>query len=287
MRYNSIVSGSSKLLSVVLIFVLVHSPSDYLIALALQSGSFVVAGVAGLWSALSGFDIAFCRITARDIKIALADGWHLFVSNAATTLYTNTYVVLVGLFAGYTQAGYFSAAEKITRGITGTLGPLTQAVYPHIAVLASRSRTLAVDFLRKALVWVGGTFLLISFALFLFARPIGGLLFAASADGSLATLRWIAFLPFVLAVSTILAIQTMIPFGLEKQLGRIYIFAGLFSLVCSIPAIREFGSPGGGAALMSVELLVIILMWITLRQHDIHLLHLPENLTPAASAPVE
>src|SRR5262249_51449709 len=122
MGYNSVVSGAAKILSTLLIFVFVHRPSDYLLALGLQSGGILLAGIAGFWSALAGFDISFRKITLQDIREALRDGWHLFVSNAATTLYTNSSVFLVGILAGYTQAGYFSAAEKIVRGMIGALG---------------------------------------------------------------------------------------------------------------------------------------------------------------------
>ena len=273
MRYISIVSGGAKLLSAVLIFILVRHPSDYLLALGLQSGGILVAGIAGLLSALASFNISFCRVTREEIRQVLRDGWHLFVSNAAATLYTNTYVFLVGILAGYTQAGYFSAAEKITRAMIGVLGPVTQTIYPHISVLAGQSRDMAIRFLRKGLVWIGVLSFLPSALLLIFARPIAFIVFASRAEGSVSTLRWIALLPFVLAISSIFAIQTMIPFGLEKQLSRIYIFAGLGSLACAIPAISRFGSPGAGACLMSVEIVVVSLMWVVLKRHGIDLLH--------------
>ncbi len=271
MRYNSIVSGSARILSTVLIFVFVHHRSDYLIALGLQSGGALLAGISGFSSALLGFKIAFCKIEWADIRESLDDGWHLFVSNAATTLYTNTNVFLVGILAGYTQAGYFSAAEKLVRGMIAALGPLTQAIYPHISVLVDTSRDLAIGFLRKALLSIGSLFFVLSVILLIFARQIALLVFADRAAGSLPTLRCIALLPFVIAISTVLAIHTMIPFGLERQLGRIYIVAGLVSLACSVPTIHFFGSFGAGVCLMGVEVLVIALMWLSLRRNDIYL----------------
>jgi PST family polysaccharide transporter len=179
----------------------------------------------------------------------------------------------VGILAGYTQAGYFSAAEKLTRAMIGVLGPVTQTVFPHISVLVGQSRDMAMRFLRKSLAWIAVLSFIPSALLLVFARPIALVLFASRAEGSVSTLRWIALLPFALAISSIFAIQTMIPFGLEKQLSRIYIFAGFSSLACAIPAISRFGSPGAGACLMGVEIVVIGLMWVVLKRHGIDLLH--------------
>jgi len=278
MRYNSIVSGGAKILAAILTFVFIHRPSDYLLALGLQSGGILVAGIVGFCSALISFNISLCRVGWRDIVEVLHDGWHLFVSTAATTLYSNTYVFLVGILAGNTQAGYFGAAEKLTRGLMSALGPITQAIYPHISVLADNSRDLAIRFLRQALLWVGGIFLVPSVLLLVFAPRIASFVFAANAQGSVSTLRWLAFLPFVLAVSTIFGIQTMIPFDLERELSRIYVVTGLASILCAIPAVRRFGSPGAGACLMSVEILVVGLMWTALERRGIHLLRFGRSL---------
>ena len=128
------------------------------------------------------------------------------------------------------------------RGMIGALGPITQGIYPHVSILAESSRAAATNFLRKALLGIGGVFLLLSMLLLSFTRQLAFLVFGEGAAGSLSTLRWIALLPFVLAVSTVLATLTMIPFGLERQLSRIYVFAGLISLACCIPRIRVFGA---------------------------------------------
>jgi PST family polysaccharide transporter len=277
MRYNSIVSGSAKVISVLLIFVFVHHPSDYRLALALQSGGTLLAGIAGFWSALRSFDLSFCRVTRQAVTQALESGWHLFVSSAAATLYANSYVFLVGILAGNTEAGYFGAAEKISRSIIGVLGPITQAIYPHISIMADASREMAVKFLRKGLALVAGIFIVPSIALLVFTHPIAVLMFGSGSQGSLSTLRWLAMLPFVLAVSTVLAIHTMIPFGLEKQLSRIYVFAGVASLAAAIPTIRHFGSSGAGACLMIVETVVVTLMWVVLQRHGVNLLYSRAN----------
>ena len=271
MRYISVVSGSAKIASALLLFVFVHHPADYAVALAIQSGGVLIAGVAGVWIALSRFELSFQRLTFSDLCDTLRDGWHLFVSNAAGTLYATTNVFLVGLLAGNVQAGYFAAAERLTRSLQGMLGPITQAIYPHVSGLASRSREIALSFLRQSLLWIGLLSFVPSAILLLFAHPIAVLLFGNAAAGSVTPLRWMAMLPFILAVSSVLAIQTMIPFGMERSLSRLYVIAGLSSLAISIPSIHRYGASGGAAAVMVVELCIVIAMWQILRHHAIDL----------------
>jgi len=271
MRYISIVNGGARIFSALLLFVFVHHPADYTIALGIQSGGLLLAGVAGFWIGIRRFGLSYRPPTRVQLSETLRDGWHLFVSNAAGTLYATSNVFLVGLVAGNVQAGYFSAAERVTRSIQGLLGPVTQALYPHVSGLAARSQEIALNFIRKSLAWIALLSLIPSAALLLLAYPIATLLFANAAEGSLTPLRWMAMLPFILSVSSVLAIQTMIPFGMEKQLSRIYMIAGIASLAVSLPLIHRFGASGGAATVFFVEAAIVLAMWTVLRQHRIRL----------------
>jgi PST family polysaccharide transporter len=271
MRYISIVSGSARVLSAALLFVFVRQQSDYELALAVQSGGLLLAGVAGFWISTRRYHLQF-RVPSREqLAQVLNDGWHLFVSNAAGTLYATSNVFLVGLVAGNVDAGYFSAAEKITRSIQGMLGPITQAIYPHVSTLAAQSREIAIAFLRKSLAWIGLLSFVPSIALLVFAAPIAHLLFARAAEGTIAPLRWMAMLPFIIAVSGVLAIQTMIPFGMERQLSRIYVIAAVGSLCFSLPLIYIFGAAGGAAGVFVIETCIVSAMWLMLKRCGIDL----------------
>jgi polysaccharide transporter, PST family len=271
MRYISVVSGGAKLLAAAFLFILVRRPSDYLLAIAAQSGGLLLAGIAGFWVALARFKITFHCPSRGDLQQMLREGWHLFVSNAAGMLYATNNVFLVGLIAGNVEAGYFSAAEKTVRGVQGLLTPMTQAIYPHVSILAAESRQRAASFLRKTLVWMGLASVAPSMLLVAFARPVAVILFGAAAAGSIAPLRWIGMLPFIITISSVLAIQTMIPFGLERQLSRIYVTTGLASIIPLLASIHYFGATGAAAAILVIETSVVVAIWTTLKRHGVDL----------------
>jgi PST family polysaccharide transporter len=271
MRYISIITGLAKTLSTGLLFVFVHRPSDTLLALAIQSSGFVIAGLVGLWLASREIRFQFQWPTCKELRETLADGWHLFISMAAVSLYTNTNVFLVGLIAGNTQAGYFSAAEKLVRGAQGALTPIMQAIFPHVSALRARSEDLLIRFLRKSLLIVGGMSLAGSLALLLLAQPAAMILFGSNSMGCVPTLRWIALLPFIIAVSNVLGIQTMIPFGLDKQFSRILVAAGFVNVAVAIPLINWHGAQGAGASVLLTEVLVTTTMASVLARRGINI----------------
>ena len=272
MKYISMVSGGAKLLSAVALFIFVRDSSDYVLALAILSGGMLLAGIVGLVVAITKFGIIIRMPAKAEMMDTLRDGWHLFVSTAATTFYTNSNVFLVGIFAGNVQAGYFSAAEKIVRGMQGLLGPVTQAIYPHVNSLAGSSRELALAFLRKSFIWIGVFSFVPSFLLFLFAQPVSRLILGSTTGDVSEIFRWMAMLPFVVAISNVLGIQTMIPFGLERQLSRIYLFAGVGSLAFSILLIRHYGALGAAISVLTVELVIVFCMWESLRTRGLNVL---------------
>jgi len=272
MRYISVISGGAKLLAAVVLFFVVRRPSNYQLAIAAQSGGLLLAGVAGFWVALARFKISFHCPSRKDLQQMLREGWHLFISNAAGMLYASNNVFLVGLIAGNTEAGYFSAAEKTVRGVLGLLTPMTQAIYPHVSILAAESRQRAARFVRKTLMWMGLASLAPSALLLAFAGPVALILFGAAAQGSIAPLRWIALLPFVLTICSVLAIQTMIPFGLERQLSRIYVTTGLASILPLLASIHYFGATGAAAVVLIIETSVLAAIWTTLKRHGVDLL---------------
>jgi PST family polysaccharide transporter len=269
MRYISVIMGISRLFGAVALFVFVHHPTDALLALGIQSIVPMASGVAGLWIAFRKFHLRFVMPSSANLRLALVEGWHLFISQASVSLYTNTNVFLVGLLAGNLQAGYFSAAEKLIRAAQGLIAPLSQAAFPHVNALATRSRDLAVRFTSRILLWMGSISLLSSVLLLVFARPVALLCFGHAATESVPIIRWIAFLPFVVAVSNVLGIQTMIPFGLDRQFSRILIVAGLFNISLAIPLIRLFEAQGAGASVLCTEIIVTTTMIFVLHRHNI------------------
>jgi PST family polysaccharide transporter len=278
MRYISGIVGTTRLVGAAALLIFVHGPGDALLTLTIQSLALMSGGIAGLWIAFKRFHVGFAWPTADDLRSTLAEGWHLFLSTAALSLYTNTNVFLVGIFAGNLEAGYFSAAEKLIRAVQGLINPIIQAIFPHMNSLALRSRSLALSFASKAFIWVSAFAMACSLFIFLLAGRIVELGFGNSAGRSIPILRWIALLPFLGAISSVLGVLIMITFGLDKQFSKILIFAGIFNVTLAIPFIRAYGANGAGAAVLFTEVIVVLAIIFVLRQQKIYIFN-SENVS--------
>lgn len=275
MKYISLCTGLAKILSALALFIWVHHPQDGVLAVIFQSGGILVSGILGFAIALQDIDGAFVWPSISSLRRTLEDGWHLFVSSAAISLYTNTNLVLVGLLAGNTQAGYFSVAEKIVRAVSGLIAPAMQAFFPHVNSVLMLSRERALQMLAKLLRSVAVFTLLASAALLLFAHPLAILLLGkVSAEGSVEVIRWIALLPFLIGVSNVIGIQTMLPLGFDRPFSRILITSGILNVVLGIPLIHFLGAKGASMSLLLTEAYVTLAMAFFLQRKNIHLFRL-------------
>jgi PST family polysaccharide transporter len=271
MRHISIITGATKTLSAVLLFVFVHHSRDGALAVAIQSLGMLLAGAIGFAVCTRSADIDLQWPCWQDLRTCSAEGWHLFVSTASLSLYTNTNVFLVGMLAGNVQAGYFSAADRLVRATNGLVAPITQAVFPYISSLAPASSEAALAFIARSLKLMSGLALLPVITIFVLARPIAVLCFGYAADGAIPVMRWIAPLPFLVAVTSVLGVLTMLTFGLDKQFSRILIAAGILNLMVGIPLISRFAAQGAGASVLLTEAFVTVMMGLILRLNGINI----------------
>jgi O-antigen/teichoic acid export membrane protein len=275
MKYISVCTGIAKLVSAILIFTYVHHPQDGVLAVIFQSGGMMIAGTIGFAVALWEIDGRFVLPSKSSLWATFCDGWHLFVSTAAISLYTNTNLVRVGLLAGNVQAGYFSAAEKIVRAMTGLISPFMQAFFPYVNSLMSQSRESALRAISHILRWTAGGTFVVSVLLLLFANLITTLVFGSRATTDcVIVIRWISFLPFLIGVSNVLGLQTMLPFGFDRQFSRILLASGLLNIVLAIPFIHFVGASGAGISVLITEACVTLTMIVFLQCNDIHVLSL-------------
>jgi PST family polysaccharide transporter len=264
MRYISVISGSARIFSTLLLLVYVHNSNDALFALGIQGLGNILAGMAGFIVATRLIHISWRIPTLREMTISVREGWHVFISTSAVSLYTNTNIFLVGLIAGDRQAGYFSAADKIIRALQNLITPLSQSIFPHINELASKSAKAAVVFIAKSLRWIASCTFLVSLSIFVLAPRIVTLLFGSQAGDSAAILRWTAFLPFLIGVSNVLGIQTMLTFRMDKLFSKILIVSGFLNVALAIPLIHLFLAPGAGMSVLITECAVTTAMTVVL-----------------------
>lgn len=267
MRQITVLIVLARLLMVVAIFVLVRREQDYHLAAALQAGGMVLAGVGALLTLPRLVVLRWHWPGWHELHKVVADGWHVFLSTAGINLYTSSNVFILGLLTNHSVVGYYSAAEKLVKAALGLIDPVSQAVYPHIATLASRSRDAALAFIARLLRLQSLVALALSLLLYFMAEPLVGVLFGARFEPSVRVIEWLAALPFAIGLSNVFGIQTMLNFDMKLAFNRIIIASGLINLVLIIPLAYWHGAVGAAISVLITEYSVTMLMAMHLARH--------------------
>jgi polysaccharide transporter, PST family len=260
MYWISAINLAANVVFTIGIYALVHHSSDFVIAAIVQAAGKVVAGVLGLVILFSTERVKLTVPSFAQMHRRLADGWHLFLSSVAATLYTSSNAVVLGFVCGMTQVGYFTAAYKVFAAGQGVIAPMCQAVYPHVCSLAHRSREATVNYLRKTMVVIGGLSLAGGFLVIVFAKLIVGVAMGPKYLPSVPVLELMALTPFACAINNIYGTQGMLNFGMKAQFSRIIVASAVFNFLILIPLCLCFQARGAAASGLITETFVTLVM---------------------------
>ena len=271
MKYIPLLSVTAKTLVILGIFLLIRDTTDYLYVPLLQSAGTILVGLAGLGLALGKFRVRFQVPSAGVLARELVNGWHLFLSRMATTLYTTSNIVILGLLTDSTFVAYYAPGDKIVRAAAeGLQGPLSQAIFPHIGRLASQSKQAALRFTARAAKIAGVLTLAISVALFVGA-PYVGEVFGKKFEAGIPVIRVLSPLPFLMCLSNIFGVQIMANFGLKRLLTRILVVAGVLNVLLAVLLAGPFQHVGVAVAALTTEIVVTTAMFLALRRNGLNL----------------
>jgi PST family polysaccharide transporter len=176
------------------------------------------------------------------------------------------------LFTNNTIVGYYSGADKIIKAVESILSPVSQAVYPHISKIANESRAKAINFIRKIVLVTGGVNFALSLLIFVFAGTIVKILLGNEYIESINILRIMAFLPFIIGLSNIFGIQTMLTFDYKNAFSKILIAGSIMNIILSIIVVPLWKHIGTASAILVTEVFITVSMFIYLNRHGIKLL---------------
>jgi PST family polysaccharide transporter len=186
------------------------------------------------------------------------------MSTAAATFYTSSNAVVLGFVCGMTEVGYFSAAYKIFAAGMGLLSPMCQAIYPHVCSLAHRSNKLAVEYLRKAMIVIGGITFFGGLLVLALAPMIVRIAMGAKYAAAIPVLELMSMTPFAVAINNIYGTQGMLNFGMKPQYSRIIMLSAVFNNIILLPLCYWFKAPGAAASALITETAVTLMMAIML-----------------------
>ena len=265
MKYITYLNIGAKAFFTVCIFIFVQNEADYLLVPLLTALGFIVAGIWSLYIVKKEFNVSFAWQSIATLKLQLEEGWHVFFSSMAISLYTISATFILGLLTNNTIVGYFAGADKVVQAVKGLYQPVSQAIYPLIGKKIHEDKQAGLAFIQKT-TWIVGTgMFLISVLLFLLAEWIVNLLLGEQYKQTVVYLQIMAFLPFIIALSNIFGIQTMLNLGYKIAFSRILVAAAILGVGLSFVLVPLYEGLGTAITLLVVELFVTVVMFIYLK----------------------
>jgi PST family polysaccharide transporter len=260
MKYVTYLSIGSKIFFNSCIFLFVKDESDYLVVPALTSLGAIFTGIFSLLIARKKFGIKFQVQKLDTIKVQLLGGWHIFFSNISISAYTISTTFILGLFANYQSLGLFTAADRIIQIIKGILSPVLQAIYPTVSRRISRDKFSSLNFIKKVKLIIGLFSFMTSLLVFLYAKEIISIFYGDEFINSVLLLKIMSFLPFIISLSNIDGVITMLNFGYTKAFSLILLIAAFLGVSLCFTLIPSYKEIGTAITILLVEIFVTLSM---------------------------
>ena len=253
-----------KFVGVILMFMFIHSPDDY-----------VFYGVTSILASAGSNVLNFINLRKYvslkpvgnyDIKQHLKPILILFAQVVAVNIYTNLDNVMLGFMKTDVDVGLYAAAVKVKTILTSLVTSLGAVLLPRLSYYIMEGRKEEFQTLiRKAYNFV----IVIALPLMLFtifyARDC--LVFLAGKEFIGATLAMQIIAPTIVLIglSNLLGIQVLTPLNKEKQLVYSVVAGAVADLILNIIFIPKMGAAGASLGTLVAEFVVLIVQIMYLK----------------------
>lgn len=194
----------------------------------------------------------------------------LYLSTVLSAIYTNIYVVFLGLVSSEKIVGYYSAAERIIKALLGIESVLGMSFYPHLSKIYAFNPTRFLKEISKT------SFVTLSFSIIICASTlfssslIINVIYGNDFQESISILRILCILFPVLAINDIGGTQFFLPMEMKSRFLMATAIGLSVSALSTFHLSRLFSGNGTALAYLSAEISISIFMifsiWKTIRE---------------------
>lgn len=248
-----------KTISLVSIFVFVHTPDDLLIYVVIS----VFANVANnIWNVFklyrSGYSI---RLSFSGIKKHVRPNMILLASSIAMTLYTILDTIMLGVMSSYTEVAFYNFASQISRAFIVVVTSLSAVTLPRISnVTSDGNYDEANALINKSYSFVLFLVIPISVSTLLLSHDFVPLFLGNQYDGVILPLQIMAGMAIAIGINNLIGTQGLIGLGNDKYFLRSVIWGATSNLILNIILIPPYGAVGASISSLVAESIVAIAM---------------------------
>lgn len=266
----AILNFSKGLINTILIFVLIQHKEDYIILPTLNVVLGLLSSVFLLVYACKKFNLKFRWVKLKNSFRLLLDEKVIFISTVVISLYTTTNTVVLGFFASAADVGFFTVSISLLNVINSVISvPFSTAFFPFIGNAFGKSRETGLEVIRKIFPIISYLTFFAGLTLYIFAPFIIELFYGSQFHKAILSFRIMAFAPFVISMSNVFGIQTMLNLNMDKTFFRATATASILGLLLNIAMSKFYGYIGTAWNTIIIETFVSSYMYFLLRRNNI------------------
>lgn len=254
-----------KFISIILMFIFVKQPEDYVIYAGIQVIGTVGSNILNLIKLRKYIPV---KIDGKyNLKQHLKPSMMFFLMTIAATIYTNLDTVMLGFMENSIQVGYYNAAVKMKNILTSVVSALGAVLLPRVSYYIEKGM---YEEYRKTLNKSIKVVLLISLPLMLYcmieARDV--LLFLSGKQYLPALSAMVVIMPTILliGISNVTGMQILVPLGLEKYTIVSTVIGAIVDVILNSLLIPQYGAMGAAVGTLIAEVSVLIVQIYFLRK---------------------
>lgn len=263
--YITFRSIAFKIISIALMFLLVHQQSDY-----------VIYGAISVFAAVGSYILNFIRLRKivefkffgkYNLRQHLNPIFVLFAQSVAVSIYTNLDTVMLGFMKADVDVGYYHAAVKIKGLLLSFVTSLGNVLLPRMSYYVKKNMmTEFKHYMVKALNFELLMALSLSLYFVLFSKEAIYVLAGPGYDGAIHAMQIITVAVIPNGLTGILGVQVLT--SLEKERFVLYsvIVGAVSDLLLNLVFIPKYGAAGAALATTIAEFLVLFVQMYFTRE---------------------
>lgn len=260
MKFITIINCISRIISVILTFLMVKNSSDVYLYCIFYSITIFLSSIISLIIARKKYDLKFKFSLFTNIKKEINEGKYLFISSAIAKIFNGLGITVLGFVATSNIVGIYSAIYKIPYILTMFFSPLSQAIFPYISIKMKNSIKDGEAYIKKVCLPIFLIFLILSSFIIIFRGFIVEILFGHEYTG-----YCIIVIPLVLQfifgmINNFLGVQFLVASNKQKEYSKALSIGCILIIVFNIVLGYYFSIFGVAQAALYGEISLTLLL---------------------------
>ncbi|HFI0246241.1 TPA: flippase [Streptococcus suis] len=258
-QYITVRNIAFKVISILLMFLFVHKPEDYIIYAGINVFASVGSNFLNIMRLSNYVDLKEGQIRKGDILLHIAPIVTLFLYNATTVIFTSLDQVMLGFLTENSSVGFYSAAIKVKNILVSLITALGSVMLPKIAyTLKNESEKDFERMISKSFNFIFVSSIPIAIFFVLMSKEIIFVLAGETYKEAIPILQFLMPSIIFIGLSSVTAWQLLIPLGKEKYTVVGAIFGATLNVIINILFIPILGAIGAAIASSLAEMVVFL-----------------------------